>query len=212
MFLRKSKQGGFVSAELGIGILVISLLTIMGFLAATDLDDEISRVPSGNPMTYLSTIFAHSISSTQTVVDAGKWSNLYDTYMGSNSRFPVRAIAEEIGFFSESGIFPIGVSHGSKDYGQALVDQNGENLVVISLWASSRTEPEVSIRFETSKACKENLPDLKQNFSTFFPKSVDCTASNINRIFFKKPVIKGVSLIGGDSSDSSLDGTWMGDL
>ena len=37
---REKKQGGFISAELGIGIVVVSILTIGGFLIAQNLDSD----------------------------------------------------------------------------------------------------------------------------------------------------------------------------
>ena len=37
---REKKQGGFISAELGIGIVVVSILTVGGFLIAQNLEND----------------------------------------------------------------------------------------------------------------------------------------------------------------------------
>ena len=95
---KRNKQKGFISAELGIGILVISLLTIMGFLAASDLDDEISRSPEKNTFTpsQLGNAYIDSLLALQDGMDNGQYSHLYKPDLYPN------VIAENLGMLPMS--------------------------------------------------------------------------------------------------------------
>ena len=220
MFLRKRKQGGFISAELGIGILVISLLTIMGFLAAADLDDEISRSPKiedMKPTTPISTDVVNIIKGLQGGINSGTYSSMYED-MKMENRFAYRLVSKLYSMYSQPLSFFSSTGDSVSNTTQPGDRENAEFRHIT--WVDSRHDhgyveiklyPNNTITMITHLAsdyCSEYLPGLKKDIPLMF-HNVECTGSKIS---VRKTLTENTDFLGVLDEDSSLDGTWMGDL
>ena len=196
---KRNKQKGFISAELGIGILVISLLTIMGFLAAKDLDDEISRAPSKKEMVEQSPAgkaFACSLNALQDGINSGEYSNNYD------QGYSPSAISNKL------GLFP---SNHWKTYASTVngigVTSTLDNNIRVVFSPSTKDSVVISLRLMKGSSSKY-LAELK----SWFPKFVDNIAcSDSVECIFTQTIKAGDNWLVKEE-ENPLDGTWMGDL
>ena len=236
MFIKQRKQGGFISAELGIGILVISLLTIMGFLAATDLDDEISRKPSTTSVsdTPISFDTKRAITAFQSGLDSGTYASLYEKYnmikrsaqaiteellnqytRSTDSSFPAEkpsTFATNATWMFDNNFFThisdsLSTSTKPGDYANKWYElQDWNETGVMKVVMSTPDSINISIRI-AAENCEEYFPSLKFAIPGLF-EDTECGGSGIS---VNTTLKKGTNVLSGNT-DNSLDGTWMGDL
>ena len=205
MFSR-NKQKGFISAELGIGILVISLLTIMGFLAATDLDDEITR--SSNNGVDVVGEFSHIGRIFKQIADEGR----YEEYQ--EKRLEIFRQDEE----SDNGF------NGLKSFYESMgIDLSNTYHYYIGSASYLFYYPLKDVKFEFThyidhmkaritirRNCSNWLPIISEAYPNVFDKNCSDVGDS-GELESTQVLINANSKETFDKGDF-LEGTWMGDL
>ncbi len=225
MFIR-NKQKGFISAELGIGILIISLLTILGFLAAMDLDDEISRSSGGSNITGP---YSGELQEVIDVILA-----LETNTIGKDTLIKIYEDAEATGLENQhfgnyvfEAVVPAPLRSSFKfqpNMGQSSFYELGDLMFVFKTFYDNHMSYELVAGHyasgpETFQRCLvlvDSLQDVLPKLNSVF----QCNKDSVNRVIDLtiRPTPNSSSQSGtisevyGYNEDSSLNGTWMGDL
>ncbi len=225
MFIKKRKQGGFISAELGIGILVISLLTIIGFLAATDLDKSISRSPKKGEVDEIYSLIHQSVVLYQESMKSGEYDKILESI---NPPFAAYAVNHPnnyvMGKLGIDKLFPHKFGGGNIFYMYGIDAGTWPKLVVNAYFPKSDLtaairEPEFHLVYD-NEVNSESWVDLsrcnalKDELASVMPSMATATCSPYDFHINAVPTIK--TRINKDKNywgaGDSGDGNWFDDL